>query len=222
MQYASGNRGATVYDVDELDEDIQFAREIDEWADDNVNASVPEIRESGIYTVYASVNLRDQYDVAAAATDSSLCVEGSTGFATKTTSTPFPTPVSETKRPNLIQENTIIEKVGFNIDIDDSFRDKKETEIRSKNDYRPCNTSGAKEGDPCSAGQDTGSCKLIKDPCRTGGEKLYYLPSCGLPGLKCPKSGICAGGSAGQEIKDRGITLNYLKIGGSVAFSDKS
>jgi hypothetical protein len=60
MQAASGNRGASVYDAGQLDEDMAFARDIDEWVEDNVIAAVPEIREPGMFVLEASVNLRDQ------------------------------------------------------------------------------------------------------------------------------------------------------------------
>lgn len=60
MQVASGNRGASVYDVDQLDEDMLFARSIDKHIDANVNASIPEVRERGMFLNYASINLRDQ------------------------------------------------------------------------------------------------------------------------------------------------------------------
>jgi hypothetical protein len=63
MQAVSGNRGAAIYSTDELDVDLLFARDIDVFVNDNVNASVPEVRESGMYITYASVNLRDQVRV---------------------------------------------------------------------------------------------------------------------------------------------------------------
>lgn len=60
MQAASGNRGAVVYDSDALDDDILTARALDQFVDADVNASLPEVRETGMYLRYASFNLRDQ------------------------------------------------------------------------------------------------------------------------------------------------------------------
>lgn len=60
MQAVGGNRGAALYGTDSLDEDMLLARSIDEFVDDNVNATVPEVRDPGMFVNFASVNLRDQ------------------------------------------------------------------------------------------------------------------------------------------------------------------
>lgn len=124
MQAASGTRGARGYWNGYLDNDLAWAGAVD----DTANQTFPEIppsglyRDSGVWTTYAGLNLRDQIredeieddaavplqfkyeaadcrlyytmhnlynmtrqwqDVAAAAwVDSSLCVEGSTGYST--------------------------------------------------------------------------------------------------------------------------------------------
>ncbi|KAF2795817.1 hypothetical protein K505DRAFT_301442 [Melanomma pulvis-pyrius CBS 109.77] len=148
MQAASGTRGANLYDAFSLDDDILFARSIDEFVDENVNATFPEIRELGMYIKFAGFNIRDQirkdeptplqfkyeaadcriyytlanvynftrlwHDVAAAAfTDPSLCVDGSTGFSTTNNTTPNAPPKPESQRPTLNQDNPTIEQVEF-------------------------------------------------------------------------------------------------------------
>jgi hypothetical protein len=60
MQAAAGNRGASLYGANDLDDDILFARSIDEFVDTNVNVSLPEDRDTGMYIKYAGINLRDQ------------------------------------------------------------------------------------------------------------------------------------------------------------------
>lgn len=56
MQAASGNRGAVAYDVSILDDDMEFAREIDDAA----NQTLPHRDNTGISITYAGFNLRDQ------------------------------------------------------------------------------------------------------------------------------------------------------------------
>ncbi|KAF2801731.1 uncharacterized protein BDZ99DRAFT_402885 [Mytilinidion resinicola] len=56
MQAASGNRGARAYSADAIDGDIEFASSINQTA----NSSLPQVRESGMYTIFAGINLRDQ------------------------------------------------------------------------------------------------------------------------------------------------------------------
>jgi hypothetical protein len=56
MQAASGNRGAILYDADTLDDDFDFAKQIDRTA----NSTLPRDRDSGILITYAPFNLRDQ------------------------------------------------------------------------------------------------------------------------------------------------------------------
>ncbi|KAF2679354.1 hypothetical protein K458DRAFT_408210 [Lentithecium fluviatile CBS 122367] len=247
MQAASGNRGATVYGVDELDEDMQFAREIDEFLDDNVNASVPEIRESGMYLLYATLNLRDQvrkddpiplqfkyeaadcriyytlanaynftrlwYDVAAAAADPSLCVEGSTGFSTTNNTISSPPPAAEAERPTLTQDNPVVEQVQFEADPDSGLRDVKGTEpARTVYQFGFC-TTRAVEGDACDDGLGTGVCALIKYTCttstgKTNVSRLTCLPPCECGGqlCSCPQKGTCAiARGTGPENKDTGI-----------------
>ncbi|KAJ4372492.1 hypothetical protein N0V83_004266 [Neocucurbitaria cava] len=60
MQAVGGNRGAATYSATELDQDMAYARGIDFSVDENVNASVPDVRDPGMYARYISVNLRDQ------------------------------------------------------------------------------------------------------------------------------------------------------------------
>ncbi|KAF1840462.1 peptidase S41 family protein [Cucurbitaria berberidis CBS 394.84] len=60
MQAVSGNRGATSYAATSLDVDMRYARSIDTYVEENANATIPEVREPGMYFRYASFNLRDQ------------------------------------------------------------------------------------------------------------------------------------------------------------------
>ncbi|KAF2132542.1 hypothetical protein P153DRAFT_166525 [Dothidotthia symphoricarpi CBS 119687] len=60
MQAASGNRGAALYSAFDLDDDFTFARSLDEPVTPATNATIPEIRDPGMYIKYASFNLRDQ------------------------------------------------------------------------------------------------------------------------------------------------------------------
>jgi hypothetical protein len=56
MQAASGTRGARVYSADALDGDFEFASSVNQTA----NSSLPQDRDSGMFTIYAGFNLRDQ------------------------------------------------------------------------------------------------------------------------------------------------------------------
>lgn len=56
MQAASGTRGARVYSADALDSDFEFASSVNQTA----NSSLPQVRDSGMFTIYAGFNLRDQ------------------------------------------------------------------------------------------------------------------------------------------------------------------
>ncbi|KAL1642032.1 hypothetical protein SLS58_005620 [Diplodia intermedia] len=56
MQYASGSRGARAYSAALLDDDIRIANPMN----DNSTDALPQVRDSGIYTLYAGFNLRDQ------------------------------------------------------------------------------------------------------------------------------------------------------------------
>lgn len=134
MQAAAGTRGAALYSSFNLDQDFELARSLDEQVAGATNATIPEVREPGMYIKYAGFNLRDQirendptplqfkyqaadcriyytlsnlynmtrlwYDVAAAAfTDPSLCVQGSTGYSSSTNTTsplPPPKPITNT------------------------------------------------------------------------------------------------------------------------------
>lgn len=157
MQAASGTRGARSYDTYTLDNDIIFARGIDDTVETNVNATLPEIRDSAIYVNYASFNLRDQirkidttplqfeyeaadcriyytlaniynitrlwYDVSAAAfTDSSLCVEGSTGFSKTNNTNPTPPPKPVAEKPVLsLNNNNTVHQAKWDDDDSDSL-----------------------------------------------------------------------------------------------------
>lgn len=48
MQAASGNRGATAYSTFALDDEMDFARSIDDRVTVNVNATIPEVRDEAI------------------------------------------------------------------------------------------------------------------------------------------------------------------------------
>lgn len=56
MQAASGTRGAILYSAFDLDDDMSYARSID----NTTHALIPEVRDAGIYTKAAGFNLRDQ------------------------------------------------------------------------------------------------------------------------------------------------------------------
>lgn len=60
MQAVGGNRGANIYGTDQLDDDMLFARAVGDSINENVNGTVPEIRDPAIFTQFGSVNLRDQ------------------------------------------------------------------------------------------------------------------------------------------------------------------
>jgi hypothetical protein len=60
MQAAAGTRGAILYSASNLDDDMSFARAIDANVTENTNATIPEVRDPGIYTKAAGFNLRDQ------------------------------------------------------------------------------------------------------------------------------------------------------------------
>ena len=219
MQAVSGNRGASIYSADQLDEDILWVRDIDEWVDDNVNASVPEIRDSGIWVTSATVNLRDQvrkdettplqlkyeaadcrvyytlanlynmtrlwYDVAAAAANPSLCVEGSTGFSTTNNTSPAPPPVAEAQRPTLAHDNPVVEQVNFEGDPSSGLRNKKE-EPTGSGAYNPC--TAKQVGQTCSDGN---KCKLVGDLVCSSQTVLRNVYAC-LPVCHCNSgSGTC-------------------------------
>ncbi|KAF1959262.1 hypothetical protein CC80DRAFT_467721 [Byssothecium circinans] len=56
----STNRGASIYSTVDLDEDIEDAKEIDEFVKETTSSSLPAVREPGMNIQYATVNLRDQ------------------------------------------------------------------------------------------------------------------------------------------------------------------
>lgn len=56
MQAASGTRGARVYSADALDGDFEFVNNLNQTE----STSLPQVRDSGIFTTYAGINLRDQ------------------------------------------------------------------------------------------------------------------------------------------------------------------
>jgi hypothetical protein len=60
QQAAAGTRGAVAYTADKLDDAMSYARSIDTYVEQNANATIPDVRESGIYYEYFSINLRDQ------------------------------------------------------------------------------------------------------------------------------------------------------------------
>ncbi|KAH8732999.1 peptidase S41 family protein [Phaeosphaeriaceae sp. PMI808] len=56
MQTASGSRGAITYSASNLDDDMSYARSLDS----STHVSIPEIRDSGMYTKALGFNMRDQ------------------------------------------------------------------------------------------------------------------------------------------------------------------
>jgi hypothetical protein len=60
QQAAAGTRGAVAYRADTLDNAMSYARSIDTYVEENANATIPDVRESGMYYKYFSINLRDQ------------------------------------------------------------------------------------------------------------------------------------------------------------------
>ena len=60
MQTVGGTRGAVAYSASDLDDDMSFARAIDTYVPEDVNATIPEVREPGMFYSYATINLRDQ------------------------------------------------------------------------------------------------------------------------------------------------------------------
>lgn len=56
MQAASGSRGAILYSAFNLDDDMSYARSINDAAE----AVIPEVRDPGMYTKAAGFNVRDQ------------------------------------------------------------------------------------------------------------------------------------------------------------------
>ena len=59
MQAVSGSRGALEYSADELDEDISFAGG-DTVNNQTANATLPQVRDPGVFTNWAGFTLRDQ------------------------------------------------------------------------------------------------------------------------------------------------------------------
>lgn len=167
MQTASGTRGARSYDTYSLDSDMSFARSIDDTVDVNLNATVPEVRDSAIYINYAAFNLRDQigksdttplqfkyeaadcriyytvanicnmtrlwHDVSAAAfVDSSLCVDGSTGYSQANNTNPIAPPKPDTRPAVLSLNTTAVGQVKWDDDNSDSlFAGKSSTGTRN-------------------------------------------------------------------------------------------
>lgn len=156
MQAASGTRGSRSYDTSELDSEMAFARSIDEEVEVNVNATVPEVRDSAIFVNYAAFNLLDQirkdektplqfkyeaadcriyytlanlynmtrlwHDVSAAAfEDSSLCVEGSTGFSATNNTEPTAPPKPPLKAPILSLNMSTVEQTKWDDDPNDGL-----------------------------------------------------------------------------------------------------
>ena len=154
MQAAGGTRGARVYSADDVDDDFQFASQVNETA----NSTLPP-RDLTFYVTYAGFNLRDQirandstplqfsyeaadcriyytlanvYNVsqlwrdAAHATwdDTSLCVEGSTGYSTPSNATaasrPPPAPTAQLPSFNSTSVNRIAD---FNMDATGGLQD---------------------------------------------------------------------------------------------------
>ncbi len=60
MQTVGGTRGARSYAANDLDDDMSFARAVDAYVPEDVNATIPEVRDYGMFYNYASFNLRDQ------------------------------------------------------------------------------------------------------------------------------------------------------------------
>jgi hypothetical protein len=56
MQAASGNRGAAIYDTERIDQNLEYAREVNTGA----NQTLPKRTGTGMRITYAPLNLRDQ------------------------------------------------------------------------------------------------------------------------------------------------------------------
>ncbi|RMZ66681.1 peptidase S41 family [Pyrenophora seminiperda CCB06] len=146
MQAASGTRGAAPYDADTLDDTMKYAKSLDTYVKAKSIATLPDVRDSGMYFSYMGVNIRDQvrdqettplqfkyeaadcriyytlknlynmtqlwHDVSAAAfVDSSLCVQGSTGFSATNNTKPSPPPKRVAQNPTLeFDTNTVSQK----------------------------------------------------------------------------------------------------------------
>ncbi|KAE8826165.1 hypothetical protein PTNB85_09110 [Pyrenophora teres f. teres] len=162
MQAASGTRGASSYDADSLDVDIDGVKTSPTYANTNSIATVPDVRDQGMYVSYMGVNLRDQvrakettplqfeyeaadcriyytlknlynmtqlwHDVSAAAfVDSSLCVQGSTGFSTTNNTHPSPPPERVAQKPilelNIKVDEASVEQAESDSNPGDGLRD---------------------------------------------------------------------------------------------------
>ncbi|UPX11528.1 uncharacterized protein EKO05_0002131 [Ascochyta rabiei] len=213
MQAASGNRGARSYDTYTLDNDMLTARQLDEQVSTNVNATVPEVRDSSIFIKYAQFNLRDQvrkgdttplqfkyeaadcriyytlaniynmtrlwHDVSAAAfVDSSLCVEGSTGFSKTNNTNPTAPPKVGAQAPILSPNTSLAKQAKWDEDPDDGLHsDVGRVGTRGATPFPRCiKTTG---GLGC---QDAGSiCRNIEVYCSREGKTIRVdrcLPEC--------------------------------------------
>ncbi|KAH6638299.1 hypothetical protein C7974DRAFT_158490 [Boeremia exigua] len=237
MQAASGTRGARSYDTWTLDNDMIYARSLDESVATNVNATVPEIRDSAMFVKYGGFNLRDQirkedttplqfkyeaadcriyytvdniynmtrlwHDVSAAAfTDSSLCVEGSTGFSKTNNTNPIAPPQPDAQKPVLSLNTTSIAQAKWDDDDSDSFHAAVNSKgTRNKDPFPLCVPVPLTGGQGCT---DAGSvCRQVSVYCTK--DKAYKNPyrcvsECrNQPGSKC--HGSCKLDSPSAESK---------------------
>ncbi|KAF1946298.1 peptidase S41 family protein [Clathrospora elynae] len=206
MQAASGNRGAASYAISSLDDDMAYARSIDTYVEEDANATIPEVRESGMFYLSASFNLRDQvrandttplqfkyeaadcriyytlanlynmtqlwYDVSTAAfVDSSLCVEGSTGFSTTNNTTPSAPPKVAAQRPilELNIDNAGVEQLTWDDNPEEGIRSDQFRAASGRTIIRLC------KNDRCS--EPNTKCETVPVPC-SGGEGKKTVKAC--------------------------------------------
>lgn len=249
MQAASGSRGAASYSSNYLDWDMEWAGQLDPEANRTLPVIPPngQLRNSGIWTMYAGVTLRDQirqsddndteagvplqfryeaadcrlyytlrniynmtqqwHDVAAAAwTDPSMCVEGSTGYSTTGQSAsarkpPVPDPAGQyLPFGNTTYEGDVDEEdsqggIVSGIDVDTIY----DGEVLNLSDtLRLCR--GEADGTPCDSNAE---CLPIRVQC-AGSNKVIRQQAC-LP--TCVSAGQQDGTQACSAFVDKDVVL---------------
>ncbi|CAA9957605.1 peptidase s41 family protein [Pyrenophora teres f. maculata] len=223
MQAASGTRGASSYDADSLDVDIEGVKTSSTYANTKSITTVPDVRDQGMYVSYMGVNLRDQvrakettplqfeyeaadcriyytlknlynmtqlwHDVSAAAfVDSSLCVQGSTGFSTTNNTHPSPPPERVAQKPilelDIKVDEALVEQAELDSNPGDGLRDA-EGRGSSRVGFALCSSAGT-----C---QPTYSCHQAVILC-PGEKKPTKRPVC-LPNCSTSTKGKTCGGT---------------------------
>lgn len=221
MQAASGNRGARVYSADVLDHDFELARSVNQTA----KSSLPQTRDSGMYTIYAGFNLRDQLrpndtvplqfqykaadcriyytlaniynmsrlwrDAASAIwDDTSLCVEGSTGYVSSGNTTAAKVPPAPTAQgPGL--NSAIAKHVDFNIEATGGLPDGEEPPSRNLKIQR-CTTS-------LTCVDRVSQCEFISIPCSSGPPQ--EISACLPPCQNRDRSSSCRGANTYCDLR---------------------